>query len=214
MVFEVPPWECVSPERFSCSVVLTLCDPTDYSWPGSSVHGILQARILEWVAIPFSRRSSRRRDGTWVSHTAGRLLTIWATYSWEVFANCTLQASWIPRWFSHRSEISTLTPSLPCSLPSSHPFPLSTQLVRVHAFATPLAQGQGSPRALLGAFPKWKEISTENNPGKCTLTETHTHTHQFFSCPSRYSCASKQTKHTVTYRQVVSHSPWENRAGM
>ena len=33
----------------------TLCDPMDYSWPGSSVHGILQARILEWVAIPFSR---------------------------------------------------------------------------------------------------------------------------------------------------------------
>ena len=35
---------------------LTLCDPMDYSPPGSSVHGILQARILEWVAIPFSRR--------------------------------------------------------------------------------------------------------------------------------------------------------------
>ena len=34
---------------------LTLCDPMDYSLPGSSVHGILQARILEWVAIPFSR---------------------------------------------------------------------------------------------------------------------------------------------------------------
>ena len=37
---------------------LTLCDPMDYSPPGSSVHGILQARILEWVAIPFSRGSS------------------------------------------------------------------------------------------------------------------------------------------------------------
>ena len=34
---------------------LTLCDPMDYSPPGSSVHGILQARILEWIAIPFSR---------------------------------------------------------------------------------------------------------------------------------------------------------------
>ena len=45
----------------------TLCDPVDYSPPGSSVHGILQARILEWVAIPFSRGSSRPRDGTWVS---------------------------------------------------------------------------------------------------------------------------------------------------
>ena len=58
---------------------LTLCDPMDYSPPGSSVHGILQARILEWVAIPFSRGSSPPRDWTWVSYTAGRSLTIWAT---------------------------------------------------------------------------------------------------------------------------------------
>ena len=41
---------------------LTLCDPLDYSPPGSSVHWILQARILEWVAMPSSRGSSRPRD--------------------------------------------------------------------------------------------------------------------------------------------------------
>ena len=41
---------------------LTLCNPMDYSRPGSSVHGIIQARILEWVAIPFSRGSSQPRD--------------------------------------------------------------------------------------------------------------------------------------------------------
>ena len=41
---------------------LTLCDPMDGSPPGSSVHGIFQARILEWVAMPFSRRSSLPRD--------------------------------------------------------------------------------------------------------------------------------------------------------
>ena len=40
----------------------TLCDPVHYSQPGSSVHGILQARILEWVAISFSRGSSQPRD--------------------------------------------------------------------------------------------------------------------------------------------------------
>ena len=40
----------------------TLCDPMAYSLPGSSVHGIFQARVLEWVAISFSRRSSRPRD--------------------------------------------------------------------------------------------------------------------------------------------------------
>ena len=58
---------------------LTLCDPMDYNLPGSSVHGILQTRILEWVAIPFSRGSSRPRDGTQVSCIAGRFITIWAT---------------------------------------------------------------------------------------------------------------------------------------
>ena len=54
-----------------CSVVqscLTLCDPVDCSLPGSSVHGILQARILEWVAMSSSRGSSRPRDGTHVSY--------------------------------------------------------------------------------------------------------------------------------------------------
>ena len=45
----------------------TLCDPKDPSLPGSSVHGFLQPRILEWVAISFSRRSSRPRDQTCVS---------------------------------------------------------------------------------------------------------------------------------------------------
>ena len=42
----------------------TLCDPTDCSLPGSSVHGIFQARVLEWIAISFSRGSSRPRDRT------------------------------------------------------------------------------------------------------------------------------------------------------
>ena len=54
----------------------TLCDPMDYSPPGSSVHGIFQTRILGWVAIPFSRGSSQPRGQTWVPCTAGRLLTI------------------------------------------------------------------------------------------------------------------------------------------
>ena len=56
-----------------------LCDTMECSPPGSSVHGILQARILEWVVIPFSRRSSQPRDWTWVSCIAGKFFTIWAT---------------------------------------------------------------------------------------------------------------------------------------
>ena len=51
----------------------------DCSLPGSSVHGILQARVLEWVAISFSKGSSQPRDRTQVSHIAGRCCTIWAT---------------------------------------------------------------------------------------------------------------------------------------
>ena len=57
----------------------TLCDPMDCSPPGSSIHGIFQARILEWVAISFSRRSSQPRDWTLVSLIIGRRFTVWAT---------------------------------------------------------------------------------------------------------------------------------------
>ena len=65
----------------------TLCDPADCSPSVSCVHGILQARIVEWIAIPFSRGSSQPRDRTLVSCIAGKLFTIWAmgkTYHyWE-----------------------------------------------------------------------------------------------------------------------------------
>ena len=60
------------------SIMSDSCDPMDCSPPGSSLHGILQARILEWVAIPFSRGSSRCRNWTWVSCIAGRFFTDWA----------------------------------------------------------------------------------------------------------------------------------------
>ena len=53
----------------------TLCDPIYGSPPGSSIPGILQARILEWVAFPFSRGSSQPRDQTQVSHIAGGFFT-------------------------------------------------------------------------------------------------------------------------------------------
>ena len=60
----------------------TLCDPIDYSPPGSSVHGILQARILEWAAIPFSRGYSQPRDQTRISYNSclGGFFTTNATW--------------------------------------------------------------------------------------------------------------------------------------
>ena len=71
-----------SPKQIFVSIsqsCLTLCDPMDCSPPDFSVHVILQARILECIAISFSRVSSRPRVWTWISHIAGRLFTDWAT---------------------------------------------------------------------------------------------------------------------------------------
>ena len=58
---------------------LTLCEPMGYSPPSSSVHGILLARILEWVIISFSRGPSWLRDRTRVSCIVGKLFTVWTT---------------------------------------------------------------------------------------------------------------------------------------
>ena len=69
---------------------LTLRDPIDCSPPGSSVHGILQARILERVAILFSRGSSQSRDQTQFSHIAGGFFTVWATREAQGFYYCSL----------------------------------------------------------------------------------------------------------------------------
>ena len=58
---------------------LTLCDPMDCSPPGSSIHGIFQARKLKWVAVSSSRGLSQSKDWTQVSCIAGRFFTDWAT---------------------------------------------------------------------------------------------------------------------------------------
>ena len=65
----------------------TLCNPMDYSLPGSSVHGIFQARVLEWVAISFSRVSSWPKDQIQVSRIAGRRFNLWATREAKVYLN-------------------------------------------------------------------------------------------------------------------------------
>ena len=71
---------------------LALCDPMDCSPPSSSVRGILQARILEWVAIPSSRGSSWPGDQTQVSCLAGIFFTLWATK--EAQSLHTMSCSW------------------------------------------------------------------------------------------------------------------------
>ena len=71
-------WNCKKDSE-ATQLCPTLCNPMDCSLPGSSLHGILQARVLEWVAISFSRGSSQLRDRTGVSHIPGRHFNLWAT---------------------------------------------------------------------------------------------------------------------------------------
>ena len=72
----------------------TLCEPMDCSPPGSCVHGILQARVLEWVSISFSRESSPPRDRNWVSCIAGRVFTIWFTEEQIYWGKLKEQINW------------------------------------------------------------------------------------------------------------------------
>ena len=70
-------WLFVTPWTVAYKASLSI--PMDYSLQAFSVHEIFQARLLEWVAISFSSRSSQPRDRTQVSHIAGRRFIIWAT---------------------------------------------------------------------------------------------------------------------------------------
>ena len=79
---------CYKVKVLVTQMCLTLCNPRDCSSSGFSVHGILQARILEWVAIPFSRGSSWPRDQTWISCIAGRFLTIWTSRKAQYDVTC------------------------------------------------------------------------------------------------------------------------------
>ena len=96
----------------------TFCDPMDHNPSGSSVLGILQARILEWVAISFSRGSSWPSDWTWVSRTAGRLFTVGVT---REFAFClpssNVSTSPLALWWIHFLPLAAL--ACPVILPSA-----------------------------------------------------------------------------------------------
>ena len=105
----------------------TLCNPMDCSLPGFSVRGILQARLLEWIAIPFSRGSSQPRDWTLVFCTAGRFFTIWATgkSSYQGYIN-NITCNWSPGWvmfvkFLHCKFTSFCFPPFYCPLCKESP---------------------------------------------------------------------------------------------
>ena len=74
------------------------CDPMDCNLPGSSVHGILQARTLKWVAISFSKQFSWPRDWTRVSCTAGRFFTNWARREAHIINTVINSMAWVNKF--------------------------------------------------------------------------------------------------------------------
>ena len=80
---------------------LTLWVLMDYSSLGSSAHGILQVRILEWIAIPFSKGSSQSMDWIWVSCIAGRFFTFWTTRKAQLLLLLLLHAACMQSCFIH-----------------------------------------------------------------------------------------------------------------
>ena len=96
-------------EREVTQLCPTVFNPIDYSLPCSSIHGIFQATVLEWVAISFSRGSSRPRDWTWVSCIVGRRFTISATR--EILL----------RWQADFFFLTTEPPGKPKNGPTTYP---------------------------------------------------------------------------------------------
>ena len=144
------------PPAVLCLVVQScprLCDPMGYSPPVSSVHGIFQAKILEWVAISFSRGSSQPRDRTQVSHIAGWYFTIWNTR--EVLSPRVCSDSCPLSPWCYLNISSSVAPFSSCSqsFPASGSFPMSwlfasgVQSIEVSASASVL------PMNIQGQFP-------------------------------------------------------------
>ena len=120
------PWkESESEVAQSCP---TLCDPMDGNLPGWAVHGIFQARILEWAAISFSRGSSQPRDRTRVSCIADRRFTVWATRQIfrilqktpnELFGQSNINGFFAFVFMLAAQSCPTLCHPMDCSLPGS-----------------------------------------------------------------------------------------------
>ena len=141
----------------------------DCSLPHSSIHGIFQARILEWVAISFSRGSSRPRDRTWVFLIAGRCFTIWDTREALLYATCLqlrervkenvakcLTVSQLRcRFYGSGSEVAQSCPTfcdhMDCSLPGSAIYGIFQARV-LEWVAISFSRGSSQPR-------DWTQVS-------------------------------------------------------
>ena len=141
---------------------LTLCGPMDCNPPGTSVHGILQERILEWVAVPSSRGSSKPRDGTQVSHIAGRFFTVWATREAPLIKAVFLK--WrFPETRAYYENVHTK---------SDHVAKLFLEIWKLRIYLNVFMSFSPS---LLPFFPLFPSLPI---PLIQTHTHTHTHTHR------------------------------------
>ena len=121
----------------------TLCDPMDgslpgsmdSSLPGSAIHGIFQAKILEWAAISFSRGSSQPRDQTWVSCVGDRRFTVWAT-------NPSTTSHFSFSWCSLKYLLLLISPSYSDPLQFSAPTLSCPQIRTVLPVSVPQAPSQ------------------------------------------------------------------------
>ena len=142
----------------------TLFDPMDYSPPGSSVHGILQARILEWVAIPFSRGSSQLRDlcypeppgklrktsVSFASHAGRQVLTLTPLGKLVTESEINPDLTDLKDWKGQCSvaqSCMTLCDPMDCSLPGSSVHGIC-QIRRAEWVVIPFSKGSFRPRDL------------------------------------------------------------------
>ena len=113
---------------------LTLCDPVDCSLPGSSVHGILQARILEWVALSSSRGSSRPRDPICIS--------------------CLLHCRWMLYLLSHWGSLKKTLAACKCSLQMVITWHFQGHTVCVYTYVSICVRRSKRPNIKLGKRPE------------------------------------------------------------
>ena len=161
--------------------------PHEHSLPGSSVHGILWARMLEWVAIPFSRGSSRPRDQTQVSCIAGRFPTIWATR--EAFLMGFLCG--LPQWASLLAQTVKKLPAI------------QETLVQTLGQEDPLEKGMATPPVFLsGEFHEQRSLVGYSPWGCKELDETEWLTHL---CIFVFVVCTRSTWMASPWRQGLSY---------
>ena len=158
----------------------------DWSPPDTSVHGILQARKLEWVAMPSSRGSSQPRDQTQVSHITGELFTIWATREALLESTCSLMLSRVLKYNSHQK-------SWPHLDTRKQLFMLSQKLV-----------GYYQTRTRLLSFSRWQFLGEQDSWALLRSWHSGSQRHMLWSMKRDMGRAS-MVPIAIIYHALASH---------